>query len=155
VGHHLRDCKNKGPVTRGNPPPATVICHTCGEKEHYANRCPKKNTDGAQGRAYMLRDRNDPQDPSIVTGKFLLNNHLVRILFDSGADRSFVSIPLASRLRIKPITLDNYYEIEMADGNLVSTNTVIKGCTLTLLNHPFEIDLIPIRLGSFDVVVGI
>lgn len=31
VGHHLRDCKNKGPVTRGNPPPTTVICHTCGE----------------------------------------------------------------------------------------------------------------------------
>lgn len=102
----------------------------------------------------MLRDRNDPQDPSVVTSKFLLNNHLVRILFNSGADRSFVSIPLASRLRIKPIALDNYYEIEMADGNIVSTNTVIKGCTLTLLNHLFEIDLIPIRLGSFDVVVG-
>ncbi|GKC64507.1 putative reverse transcriptase domain-containing protein [Tanacetum coccineum] len=42
----------------------------------------------------------------------------------------------------------------MADGNLVSTNTVIKGCTLTLLNQPFEIDLMPIKLGSFDVVIG-
>ncbi|GKD24406.1 putative reverse transcriptase domain-containing protein [Tanacetum coccineum] len=42
----------------------------------------------------------------------------------------------------------------MADGNLVSTNTVIKGCTLTLLNQPFEIDLIPIKLGSFDIVIG-
>ncbi|GJR03012.1 putative reverse transcriptase domain-containing protein [Tanacetum coccineum] len=42
----------------------------------------------------------------------------------------------------------------MADGNLVSTNTVIKGCTLTLLNQPFEIDLIPIKLGSFGIVIG-
>ncbi|PWA90763.1 reverse transcriptase domain-containing protein [Artemisia annua] len=42
----------------------------------------------------------------------------------------------------------------MADGNLVSINTILKGCTLTLLNHPFEIDLIPVRLGSFDVVIG-
>ncbi|GJX80368.1 putative reverse transcriptase domain-containing protein [Tanacetum coccineum] len=42
----------------------------------------------------------------------------------------------------------------MADGNLVRTNTVIKGCTLTLLNQPFEIDLMPIKLGSFDVVIG-
>ncbi|GJQ97749.1 putative nucleotidyltransferase, ribonuclease H [Tanacetum coccineum] len=42
----------------------------------------------------------------------------------------------------------------MADGNLVSTNTVIQGCTLTLLNQPFEIDLMPIKLGSFDVVIG-
>ncbi|GKD30680.1 reverse transcriptase domain-containing protein [Tanacetum coccineum] len=49
---------------------------------------------------------------------------------------------------------DTFYDIEMADGNLVSTNTVIKGCTLTLLNQPFEIDLMPIKLGSFDVVIG-
>ncbi|GJU53698.1 putative reverse transcriptase domain-containing protein [Tanacetum coccineum] len=42
----------------------------------------------------------------------------------------------------------------MADGNLVSTNTVIHGATLTLLNQPFEIDLIPIKLGSFDIVIG-
>nr|GEY08480.1 reverse transcriptase domain-containing protein [Tanacetum cinerariifolium] len=49
---------------------------------------------------------------------------------------------------------DAFYDIEMADENLVSTNTVIKGATLTLLNQPFEIDLMPIKLGSFDVVIG-
>nr|GEX52658.1 putative reverse transcriptase domain-containing protein [Tanacetum cinerariifolium] len=49
---------------------------------------------------------------------------------------------------------DTTSNIEMADGNLVSTNTVIHGCTLTLLNQPFEIDLMPIKLGSFDVVIG-
>ncbi|GJS86756.1 putative reverse transcriptase domain-containing protein [Tanacetum coccineum] len=42
----------------------------------------------------------------------------------------------------------------MADGNLVSTNTVIQGCTLTLLNQYFKIDLMPIKLDSFDVVIG-
>nr|GEV12663.1 putative reverse transcriptase domain-containing protein [Tanacetum cinerariifolium] len=49
---------------------------------------------------------------------------------------------------------DAFYDIEMADENLVSTNTVIKGATLTLLNQPFKIDLTPIKLGSFDVVIG-
>ncbi|GJT88441.1 putative reverse transcriptase domain-containing protein [Tanacetum coccineum] len=71
-----------------------------------------------------------------------------------GADKSFVSISLASMLNIPPITLDTTYDIEMADGNLVGTNTVIRGCTLILLNQPFEIDLMPIKLGSFDVVIG-
>ncbi|GKD10395.1 putative reverse transcriptase domain-containing protein [Tanacetum coccineum] len=42
----------------------------------------------------------------------------------------------------------------MADRNLVSTNTVIQGATLTLLNQTFEINLMPIKLGSFDVVIG-
>ncbi|GJY55376.1 putative reverse transcriptase domain-containing protein [Tanacetum coccineum] len=70
------------------------------------------------------------------------------------ADKSFVSISLASMLNILPITIDTFYDIKMADGNLVSTNTVIKGATLTLLNQPFKIDLMPIKLGSFDVVIG-
>ncbi|GKC90980.1 retrovirus-related pol polyprotein from transposon 17.6 [Tanacetum coccineum] len=43
-----------------------------------------------------------------------------------GADKSFVSISLASMLNIPPITLDSTYDIEMADGNLVGTNTVIQ-----------------------------
>nr|GEU56682.1 hypothetical protein [Tanacetum cinerariifolium] len=54
----------------------------------------------------------------------------------------------------KPATGNTFYGIEMADGNLVSTNTVIKGCTLTLLNQPFKIDLMLIKLGSFKVVIG-
>ncbi|GJT76164.1 putative reverse transcriptase domain-containing protein [Tanacetum coccineum] len=70
------------------------------------------------------------------------------------ADKSFVSISLASMLNILPIILDTTYDIEMGDGNLVGTNTVIQGCTLILLNQPFEIDLMLIKLGSFDVVIG-
>ncbi|GJY47979.1 putative reverse transcriptase domain-containing protein [Tanacetum coccineum] len=69
-------------------------------------------------------------------------------------DKSFVSVSLASMLNIPPITIDTFYNIEMADGNLVSTNTVIQGTTLTLLNQPLEIDLMPIKLGSFDVDIG-
>ncbi|GJR15368.1 putative reverse transcriptase domain-containing protein [Tanacetum coccineum] len=153
VGHLTKNCKNKGPATRSNLLPVTVTCHACGEKGHYANQCRKTTNNNAQGRAYMLRDRNAHQDPNVVTGMFLLNQHLARVLFDSGADKSFVSISLASMLNIPPITIDTFYNIKMADGNLVSTNTIIKGATLTLLNQPFKINLMPIKLGSFDVVI--
>ncbi|GJR70562.1 putative reverse transcriptase domain-containing protein [Tanacetum coccineum] len=130
-----------------------VILVTSGEKRHYTNQCQKTNIN-AKGRAYILRDNNAHQDPNMVTGMFLLNQHLAKVLFDSGADRSFISISLASMLNILSITIDTFYDIEMADGNLVSTNTIIKGCTLTLLNQPFEIDRMLIKLGSFDVVIG-
>nr|GEX64013.1 reverse transcriptase domain-containing protein [Tanacetum cinerariifolium] len=102
----------------------------------------------------MLRDKNAHQDPNVVTGMFLLNQHLARVLFDSGADKSYVSISLASMLNIPPITLDSTYDIEMANENLVGTNTVIQGCTLILLNQPFKIDLMPIKLSSFDVIIS-
>ncbi|GJW40789.1 reverse transcriptase domain-containing protein [Tanacetum coccineum] len=149
-----RNYRNKGPTTGSNLLPVTVTCHACGEKWHYANQCRKTTNDNAQGKAYMLRDKNAHQDPNVVTGMFLLNQHLARVLFDSGADKSFISISLSSMLNIPPITIDTFYNIEMADGNLVSTNTVIQGCTLTLLNQPFKIDLMPIKLDSFDVVIG-
>nr|GEU76421.1 reverse transcriptase domain-containing protein [Tanacetum cinerariifolium] len=61
---------------------------------------------------------------------------------------------LASMLNIPPITIDVIFDIEMVDGNLVSTNTIIQGATLTLLNQPFEIDLMPIKLDSFNLVIG-
>ncbi|GJV44797.1 putative reverse transcriptase domain-containing protein [Tanacetum coccineum] len=154
VGHLTKNYRNKGPAIGSNLLPVTVTCHTCGEKGHYVNQCRKTTNNNAHGRAYTLRDRNAHQDSNVVMGMFLLNQHLARLLFDSGVDKSFVSISLASMLNIPPIKIDTFYNIEMADGNLVSTNTVIQGCTLTLLNQPFEIDLMPIKLGSFDVVIG-
>nr|GEW43481.1 putative reverse transcriptase domain-containing protein [Tanacetum cinerariifolium] len=46
------------------------------------------------------------------------------------------------------------YDVELADGRVASTNNVLKGCTLNLVNHIFEIDLMPIELGTFDVIIG-
>ncbi|GJQ98386.1 putative reverse transcriptase domain-containing protein [Tanacetum coccineum] len=92
--------------------------------------------------------------PATGSNQLPVTIHLAKVLFDSGADKSFISISLASKLNSPSITIDTFYDIEMADGNLVSTNTVIKGCTLTLLDQPFKIDLMPIKLGSFDVVIG-
>nr|GEZ66504.1 hypothetical protein [Tanacetum cinerariifolium] len=46
------------------------------------------------------------------------------------------------------------YKIELADGTVVSTNTVLKGYTLNLVNRIFEIDLMPIELGTFSVIIG-
>nr|GEV49316.1 reverse transcriptase domain-containing protein [Tanacetum cinerariifolium] len=95
VGHLTRNCKNKGPATRSNLQPVSVTFHACGEKGHYRSQYSKANNN-AHGRAYLLRDKNAHQDPNVVTGTFLLNQHLARVLYDSGTDRSFVFISLAS-----------------------------------------------------------
>lgn len=133
TGHQTRDCK----VTGANLQPVAVVCHECGEKGHYRNRCPKltaNQNNNARGRAYVMGEGNDQQGPDIVTGTFPLNNHLAKVLFDSGADRSFVSIAFASLLNRAPTQLDTTYEIELANGELESTNTIVRGCTLLLLD---------------------
>ncbi|GKD47664.1 putative reverse transcriptase domain-containing protein [Tanacetum coccineum] len=91
---------------------------------------------------------------NVVTGTFLLNNRYAFVLFDSGSDRSFMDTRFKSMLNIDPVKIGASYEVEFADGRVVSTNTILKGCTLNLVSHVFEIDLMPIELSTFDVIVG-
>ncbi|GKC66585.1 putative reverse transcriptase domain-containing protein [Tanacetum coccineum] len=105
------------------------------------------------GRAYAIKDA-EPQGSNVVIGTFLFNNRYAFVLFDSGSDRSFVDTRFSSMLDIDPVKIGASYEVELADGRVVSTNTVLKGCTLSLVNHIFEIRLMLIELGTFDVIIG-
>ncbi|GJT42022.1 putative reverse transcriptase domain-containing protein [Tanacetum coccineum] len=127
----------------------TIKCHKCG-KEPMSE---EEEVGEVRGRAYAIKDA-EPKGPTVVTGMFLLNNRSASVLFDSGSDSSFVNTRYSSLLDIKPIKIEDSYEVELADGRVVSTNTVLKGCTLSLVNHIFEIDLMPIELGTFDVIIG-
>ncbi|GKD97277.1 putative reverse transcriptase domain-containing protein [Tanacetum coccineum] len=123
---------------------------------HYKDKCPKgmnQQNEGARGRAYVVVE-NPQQNLNVVTGTFLLNDHYACILFDFGAEKSFVSSAFTPFIGIAPTALNTSYEIELADGKVVSTNTVLQGCILTLYHHIFKIDLLPTRLGSFDVIIG-
>ncbi|GJS44112.1 putative reverse transcriptase domain-containing protein [Tanacetum coccineum] len=108
----------------------------------------------ARGRAFMLGVEEARQDSNIVTDTFTLNNHFATTLFDSGADYSFVSTTFIPLLGIEPSELGFRYEIEIASGQLVEYDKVIKGCKLEIEGHVFDIDLISFGHGSFDVIIG-
>ncbi|GKA38945.1 putative reverse transcriptase domain-containing protein [Tanacetum coccineum] len=108
----------------------------------------------AQGRAYALGGRDASPDSNVITGTFLLNNRYATVLFDTGADRSFVSNTFSTMIDITPTTLENHYDVELADGKIIGVNTIIQGCTLNFMNHPFNIDLMLVLLGSFDAIIG-
>nr|GEX04020.1 hypothetical protein [Tanacetum cinerariifolium] len=112
------------------------------------------NNNHNRGQAYVICDVEHNQGLNVVTGTFLLNNRYATMLFDSGADKSFVVIKFSHLIDIKPVKLNLSYEVKLADGKVVSTNSILRGCTLNLLDHLFDIDLMPIELGTFDVIVG-
>ncbi|GKD64968.1 reverse transcriptase domain-containing protein, partial [Tanacetum coccineum] len=108
----------------------------------------------ARGKTYVLGGGDANPCSNTVTGTFLLNDHHAYMLFDSGADICFVSNTFSALLDITPYALDVSYVVELADGRTSETNTMLRGCTLGLLGHPFNINLMPIDLGSFDVIIG-
>ncbi|GJS48260.1 putative reverse transcriptase domain-containing protein [Tanacetum coccineum] len=168
VGHFASDCRGFGNANVANAQkdnravPKGNGCFECGAPEHFKRDCPKlKNKDGgngnAQGWVYAVenaeKNGNASRNPdsNVVTGTFLLNNHYASILFDTGADRSFISTAFSSLIDIVPTPLENSYDVELADGKIVGIDTIVRGCTLNFLNHTFNIDLMPVELGSFDV----
>ncbi|GJS75848.1 putative reverse transcriptase domain-containing protein [Tanacetum coccineum] len=170
VGHLTWDCKVTISTTstqRGQVVNQRVVtCYECGGQGHYRSDCPKlkdrnrgnkagnKNGVGeARGKAYVLGGGDANPDSNVVKGTFLLNNHYASILFDSGADRSFMSTTFSTLLDITPDTLYFSYAIELADERISETNTMLIGCTLGLLGRPFNIDLMPVELGSFDAII--
>ncbi|GJX08020.1 putative reverse transcriptase domain-containing protein [Tanacetum coccineum] len=170
IGHLARDYRSSGPNNnnnnRGNSGSTqnAVTCYECGVQGHFKKDCPKlKNGNrgnqcgnyNAPAKVYVVGNAGTNPDSNVVTGTFLLNNRYASILFDTGADRSFVSTTFSSLIYITPTILDHYYDVEFADGKIIRINTIIRGCTLNFLNHPFNINLMPVELGSFDVIIGI
>ncbi|GJT76379.1 putative reverse transcriptase domain-containing protein [Tanacetum coccineum] len=166
IGHLARDCRSVVTVpiqgTLGLNQ-GVIMCFECGAQGHYQKDCPKvKNQNrenkarvpDARGKAYVLGGGDANPSSNTITGTFLLNDHHAYMLFDSGADRSFISNTFSALLDIIPYALDVSYAVELVDGRTSETNTVLRGCTLGLLGHLFNIDLMPIDLGSFDVIIG-
>ncbi|GJS65057.1 putative reverse transcriptase domain-containing protein [Tanacetum coccineum] len=134
-----------------------------GEKKPYGGSKPlsiaNANTTNNQrgtraAKVYAVGRAGTNPDSNVVTGTFLLNNRYASVLIDTGADRSFVSTAFSFQIDITPSTLDQYYDVELADGRIIGLNAIIRGCTLNFLNHPFNIDLMPLELGNFDVIIG-
>ncbi|GJV75536.1 putative reverse transcriptase domain-containing protein [Tanacetum coccineum] len=108
----------------------------------------------APAKVYEVGHVGTNPNSNVVTGTFLLNNRYASVLFNTGADRSFVSTAFSSQITITPTALDHYYDVKLADGRKTGLNTILRGCTLNLLNHPFNINLMPVELGSFDAIIG-
>ncbi|GKC60342.1 putative reverse transcriptase domain-containing protein, partial [Tanacetum coccineum] len=146
--HLAKYCRVAEPSTktRGNRPNQAVA--------NNGGQGRGNNDNQARGRAFMLGVEEDRHDPNIVMGTFTLNNHYATTLFDSGVDYSFVSTTFIPLLGIEPSNLGFSYDIEIARGQLVEINKVIRGCKLEIEGHVFEIDLIPFEHGNFDMIIG-
>ncbi|KAI3758493.1 hypothetical protein L6452_06057 [Arctium lappa] len=160
VGHFAKDCKST----------QKRVCFECGSMDHLRSACPKYNrrmpvnqgqpanrgNSGrpARARVFEIGAEEARQNPDVITGTFLLNNHSTSVLFDSGVDKSFISLEFISKIGQKSQKLKEDYVIKFANGQEIRVSEVVPNCTLVLAEKEFSIDLIPIKLGSFDIVVG-
>nr|GEX17806.1 putative reverse transcriptase domain-containing protein [Tanacetum cinerariifolium] len=130
-----------------------IVCNNYRRTGHMARDYKGKTVATSANAAYAMREVEQNLGPNIVTGTFLLNNRYARVLFDSGSDKSFVNTNFSHLINIESVRQNTSYEVELADEGIGSTNTILKGSILKLVKHLFEIDLMPIELGTFDIVI--
>ncbi|GJS09433.1 reverse transcriptase domain-containing protein [Tanacetum coccineum] len=113
VGHLARDCR--GATANANTQ-RVVTCFECRVQWNYKRDCPKlKNKNqgnqaengNAQARAYVVGTAGTNPNFNVITSMFLLNNSYASMLFDTGAERSFLSTTFSSLLNIIPTILDH------------------------------------------------
>ncbi|GKB29672.1 putative reverse transcriptase domain-containing protein, partial [Tanacetum coccineum] len=142
VGLWTWDCKATNSTTstqRGQVVNQRVVtCFECGRQGHFRSDCLKLKD---QNRGNKTGNKNGVGE---ARGK----------AYVLGVDRSFMSTTFSTLLDITPETLDVSYAVELPDWRISKTNTVLRGCTLGLLGHRFNIDLMLVELGSFDVIIG-
>nr|GEW73569.1 retrotransposon protein, putative, Ty3-gypsy subclass [Tanacetum cinerariifolium] len=129
VGHLARDCKsaasaNTAYIQRGTRTIQKPTCFECGAQGHFKRECPK-----------------------------LKNNNQSNQAGNGNAPAKVYAVGHAGTNPDSNVVTDHYYDVELADERIIGLNTILRGCILNFLNHPFNIDLMPVELGSFDAKI--
>ncbi|GKD01649.1 putative reverse transcriptase domain-containing protein [Tanacetum coccineum] len=100
--------------------------YECGAQGHFKRECPK------------LKNNNNRGNPA----------------GNVNAPAKVYAVGHAGTNPDSNVVTDHYYDVELADERIIGLKTILRGCTVNILNHPFNIDLMPVELGSFDAIIG-
>ncbi|KAI3672993.1 hypothetical protein L6452_39099 [Arctium lappa] len=165
-GHQSQDCK----VERRER-----LCFICKSPNHIQANCPQQKNEYAsgqggnrngkweekrseaskpKGRVFQMTTTEAEETPDVVTGTFLVNSVHARVLFDSGANRSFVSTAFCDYLHRVPKPLSSALEVETADDNRVTIREEYDDCDIQIDGRSIPLRLLPMTLGEFDIIIG-
>ena len=171
-GHYANECKSQKPP---------ILCNRCGKPGHIAKNCrsgmpatatnnllritaPTQNTEmlkiegpssenHPRARTFNMTMRDVVQNSDVVAGTLSVNSVPAKVLIDSGATRSFISRKFSQQLNCPSCLLKDVLVIETANQDRTPVDQVCPDCEIEIIGHRFCANLIPFKLGEFDVIV--
>ncbi|XP_063942652.1 uncharacterized protein LOC135150319 [Daucus carota subsp. sativus] len=169
------NCGEKGHIATQCPKPKVISCYSCGKSGHVSRDCPQKgvkqgvetkenrtttsrpfqqSAPRAVARTYAMTTQDAEISNEVVSGTLQLCSQDVHVLFDSGSTHSFVDLKYVDKLNTPAQSLDNALLVKLPNGRNLFVNKVYKDCTLIVSGHTFLIDLLPLELKDFGVILG-
>ncbi|KAF5803619.1 putative nucleotidyltransferase, Ribonuclease H [Helianthus annuus] len=157
-------CRKTGHMAISCPEKVTV-CYNCYRTGHKRSECPelagkKEGQDSkgeatkAKARSFQLTAAEAKVEPDVVSGTFTINSIPARVLFDTGANKSFVSYGFIRHPSFVLTKLPMPLEVEIGNNKSFIVCDVCENCTMNIDDEEYTIDLIPMSMGEFQVVVG-
>nr|XP_043632205.1 uncharacterized protein LOC122603512 [Erigeron canadensis] len=163
-GHISRDCKFS--------PSKPTVCFKCFNKGHMKSACHllteeerqaearkanerklAKQVGNPRGRSFQISLAQAKESTDVVSGTFLVHDTHAKILFDYGANRSFVAARFTKCIPLQLSFLEPPLLVEVAGDQTYMIKNVYLGCSLTINFENFKANLIPMGLGEFDVIL--
>ncbi|XP_063948018.1 uncharacterized protein LOC135152112 [Daucus carota subsp. sativus] len=175
-GHYSRECQNQPAIrdqenksSTSKAPAIGYACFKCGKQGHMARDCktsaPVSNAlrimgtvpevnEPPRARVFDMSVKDAIQDADVVAGTLNVNSLNAKVLIDSGATRSFISQAFVDKLNCPVELLNEVMNVELANQDRIPVNRVCPDCEIEILGNKFCADLIPFKLGEFDVILG-
>jgi hypothetical protein len=170
------------PPQRSNNAQNTGIvgpCFSCGQSEHYANRCPRKSTNqtpapgtnqninrSANNNASTLARQNQARARvnhvavedaqvalDVIIGMILVNDNGAIVLFDSGASHSFVAANFVQKHYLPLAMLKNQMIVSSPGGDMDARHVCSK-VSIRIWGLEFLANLIVLESNGIDVILG-
>ncbi|MFS8021878.1 putative transcription factor interactor and regulator CCHC(Zn) family [Helianthus anomalus] len=154
VGHVASSCPGK-----------VSVCYKCYNPGHKKSECPEligdnETTDTkieaprSKARSFHITAAEAKVEPDVVLGTFVVNSIPARTLFDTGANRSFVSHRFIQHPTFTLTKLHVPLEVEICNNKSFIVCDMCRDCKLSIDDEEYFVDLIPMSMGEFQVVIG-
>ena len=160
MGHFANQCPRPNVVPNPNN-----VCFKCGKAGHIARECRTSGPTTSRqsgttpnkaptARTFNMTVHDAVRDTDVIAGTLSLNSISAHILFDSGATKSFISQEFAHKLNLKAEPLEEPLRVEIANQEVIPIDQICPNCEMEIEGQNFKVNLIPFKLGEFDVILG-
>ncbi|XP_071728102.1 uncharacterized protein [Rutidosis leptorrhynchoides] len=151
-GHRSVDCPSARKMSSGVG--VGVRTASVGGSSASSTGQKRKTPPKPEARAFQMSVDAATTADDAITGMFLVNSTPARVLFDCGANRSFMATRFCDKLNLHVSMLPELLEVEVASGKTIPVTTSVFGLSIEIDGSVFSVTCLVMPIPSFDVVLG-